>query len=79
MKITLPEGYEIPENVKPGQPFEAVATLVASGDGTFELTAIDGTELAPEGEDEEPEMEESMMTGEQRLAKNVRLPWEDDD
>ena len=58
MKITLPAGYEVPANVKPGEPFEVVATLELNEDGSFELEAIDGMDLEkPEEPDpEEPDM-----------------------
>ena len=57
MKITLPAGYELPENARPGEPFEAVATLTQEEDGTFELTAIDGIKLGEEAEPAEAEDE----------------------
>lgn len=80
MKITLPEGYETPENVKPGQPFEVVATIVAVGDGTFDLTAIDGMEVGGGEEDEAAEeTAETEMTGEQRLAASVKMPWSEEE
>jgi hypothetical protein len=57
MKISLPEGYQLPENAVPGEPFEVVAVISQEEDGTFELKSIDGVEL-PEMEDEdETEME----------------------
>lgn len=75
MKITLPEGFEIPADVLPGEPFEVVATLEVSDDGSFELTAIDGVELS-----DEPEVEvEVEETPENRLAAKVALPWPEDD
>lgn len=65
MKITLPQGFELPEGAKPGQPFEVVATLELYEDGTAELEALDG--IPVETEEPEPEQE----------APAVRLPWEE--
>jgi hypothetical protein len=65
MKIPLPQGYEVPDNAQPGEPFEVVATLEMEEDGTFELKAIDGMKIE---EQEEPEPEEPRM----------ELPWDND-
>jgi hypothetical protein len=67
MKITLPEGFKMPADAKPGQPFEAVATLVMGEDGTM-LTALNGVTLAEEEEDEEEEMEYA--------EPEVKIPFE---
>ena len=69
MKITLPAGYEVPDNAKPGEEFEVVATLEQNEDGTFELVAIDGTKLEDESEAAE------MMEPESELSKGVKLPY----
>ena len=57
MKIMLPEGYEMPASAQPGEPFEAVATLVIGEGGEVELVALDGVELGADmeevGEEEE--------------------------
>lgn len=62
MKLPLPKEYVPPDTARPGEPFEAVATIVPGEDGSFNLTAIDGNELAEaeteeEGMDEMPEFE----------------------
>lgn len=57
MTISLPKGYQPPQGAKPGEPFEVVAMLVASEDGTFLIQSIDGVEV---GESEEPEEMEEM-------------------
>ena len=72
MNITLPKGYELPDGAQMGEPFEAVATLIANEDGTFKLDAIDGMDI--EGETEEEE-EEEIESPEARLAASVKLPW----
>lgn len=57
MRITLPKGFEPPASAKPGEPFEAVATLMMNEDGTFELSALDGMDL---GELNEPDPDMDM-------------------
>jgi hypothetical protein len=81
MKITLPEGFPLPENVRPGEPFEVVATIAPGEDGGFTLTAIDGMKLPEEGEPEEVEMEEEDETEgmtpvtDRNSAAGVQLPF----
>ena len=78
MKISLPPDYQLPENARPGEPFEVVAMIRPAEDGSYTLTAIDGIQLPSEEEDEEeageePEMEE--MSEEAKFAKKIPLPW----
>ena len=58
MKIMLPEGFQMPASAKPGEPFEAVATLVLDEAGEVKLSALDGVELMEEQEEEAMEEEE---------------------
>jgi len=63
----------MPDTAKPGQPFEAVATLIMGDDGVS-LTALDGMELAEEEEEmEEEEMEEEEM---EYAEPEITLPFE---
>lgn len=71
MKIILPAGYELPENARPDEPFEAVATIQPLGDGSFTLVAIDGVKL----DEETPAPVEEEMSEEQKFATKVPLPW----
>ena len=78
MKIILPKGYQPPEGARPGEPFEVVAILTASDDGSFQITALDGVKLGedeePPEEEEVPEMEnpfDSLDEGALSLSKNV--------
>lgn len=49
-----PEGWQMPEDATPGQPFQALGTFMADEDGNITLTEIDGTAISsPEMEDEE--------------------------
>lgn len=72
MKLTLPEGFMPPKNARPGEPFEVVAMVKPSDDGTFALISLDGIKL-PEDEKEE------MPVDEQIDGTNVRLPFGEDD
>lgn len=71
MKLNLPANFPIPENARPGEPFEVVATITPGEDGGFNLTAIDGIELS----DEEEEMEGPTPVNEYNDASGVQLPF----
>lgn len=69
LSFRAPEGFSAPEDSKPGQPFEVMATLTMGEDGMLALNAIDGAPIsmdeAPEDEmGEEPEMEIEAPSGE---------------
>ena len=70
MKITLPEGFELPEMAKPGEAFDVVATLKLCDDGMLELKALDGAEV------EEPE---EMEDEEESPVSRIRMPWAGED
>ena len=75
MKLTLPKGYELPDDAQVGEPFEAVATLVANEDGSFQLSAIDGIDLDDaEDSDEDEEPEEVAVIED---PSGVRFPWDE--
>jgi len=74
MKITLPDGFQIPATAKPGEPFEVTATLMMGEEGTM-LTALDGVALM----EEEEGMEEEEMGGmekEEYADPQISLPFE---
>lgn len=73
MKIMLPEGFQIPENTRAGEPFEAVAVITPSEDGSFMLSSLDGVALAEEMEEEESE---EMEEPEEMAEPNVVIPFE---
>jgi hypothetical protein len=80
MKITLPEGFPLPENARPGEPFEVVATIAPGEDGGFSITAIDGMKLSEEEEPEDEMEEEDETEGETPVneyndASGVKLPF----
>lgn len=78
MKITLPEGFEIPQNTRPGEPFESVAVITPSEDGSFSLSSLDGVALVEEEEmEDETEMEGNMEMegGEEMADPEIRLPF----
>ena len=58
MKIELPEGYELPEDVKDGDTFEELTTFKVEGEYLVP-TMLAGVEIAAEeAEDEEATMED---------------------
>ena len=74
--FTLPEGVEIPENLKEGEAFQTMATIVLGKNGKAEFIEIDGMaipgyekkskgkKLAERGEEmEEYEEEEAAPSG----------------
>lgn len=73
--FTLPEGVEIPENLKEGEAFQTMATIVLGKNGKAEFIEIDGMaipgyekkskgkKLAERGEEEEYEEEETAPGG----------------
>lgn len=68
--FTIPEGVEIPENLKEGEAFQTMATVVLGKGGKAEVIEIDGMaipgyenkskgkKMAEGGEEEEEEGEE---------------------
>jgi hypothetical protein len=73
--FTLPEGVEIPENLKEGEAFQTMATIVLGKNGKAEFIEIDGVaipgyekkskgkKLAERGYEEEEEGEEMESEG----------------
>ena len=73
--FTLPEGVEIPENLKEGEAFQTMATIVLGRNGKAEFIEIDGMaipgyekkskgkKLAERGEEEYEEEEETAPGG----------------
>ena len=57
MKLTIPEGYTLPEDVADGDTFEELVTFRVDGD-SLTPTMLAGVEIAAEAEDEEDDMEE---------------------
>ena len=69
--FTLPEGVEIPENLKEGEAFQTMATIVLGKNGKAEFIEIDGMaipgyekkskgkKMAERGEEEDYEEEEA--------------------
>jgi hypothetical protein len=68
-----PEGWEMPTDATPGQPFQAVGTFMADEAGNLTLMEIDGSPIEgyeePEMEDEETEIEIE-VGGKKKPAKN---------
>lgn len=69
LSFNAPEGFSAPEDSKPGEPFEVMATLTMGEGGMLTLNAIDGAPVTTEAEskDEEgegPEVEIEPPSGE---------------
>ena len=76
LSFTAPEGWQMPEDATPGQPFQAVGTFMADEDGNITLTEIDGTEIAmPEDDMEEDgaEVEIEMKVPEKEMAEDEAM------
>ena len=73
--FTLPEGVEVPENLKEGEAFQTMATIVLGKNGKAEFIEIDGMaipgyekkskgkKMAERGYEEEEEGEEMESEG----------------
>jgi hypothetical protein len=74
LSFTSPDGWQMPEDATPGQPFQAVGTFLADENGNITLTAIDGTEIImDDGEDEEAEMEVEMKIPEKEVSDEEEM------
>lgn len=61
--IDAPDGFSLPEGVKPGAKFEAVASLTMGKDGRICLKELDGFEVGSEKEEGEDEEEDEDSGG----------------
>ena len=57
INFSMPAGFKVPDGVKDGEPFDAMATLMVKG-GRLVLGELDGTPVSDEPEMEVPETEE---------------------
>ena len=57
INFSMPAGFKVPDGVKDGEPFDAMATLMVK-DGRLVLGELDGTPVSDEPEMEAPEAEE---------------------
>lgn len=72
--VDAPDGFEMPEGVKTGQKFEAVATLTIGEDGRICIKELDGVEIGSEkeeddGDDNKPEDEGFLGNMEKRAEE----------
>ena len=82
--FTLPEGVEIPENLKEGEAFQTMATIILGKGGKAEVIEIDGVaipgyekkskgkKMAEDYEEEEGEEEEGGGMREGFIAEVMR-------
>jgi hypothetical protein len=74
LSFTSPDGWQMPEDAMPGQPFQAVGTFLADENGNITLTAIDGTEIVmDDGEMEDEEMEVEMKIPEKEVSDEEEM------
>ena len=57
MKLTIPEGYTLPEDVSDGDSLEELVTFRVEGDSLVP-TMLAGVEIAAEASDDDMDMEE---------------------
>ena len=57
IEFKAPEGLEIPEDVKPGDSFEVMATVTLGEEGELYLKEIDGIAVSGEDDTEEGDAE----------------------
>jgi len=78
-KISLPEGFTVPEGVLPGEEFDVLATVKLGDEGYAELVAFDGKpipgyekeEMEDEEGGEEMETEETVSADKQGFVDSV--------
>jgi len=69
LSFAKPEGFKLPEGVKEGEPFDAMATLKMEN-GKLVLNELDGAPVSDEyGEEEETPEEESEETPEEETSE----------
>ena len=73
--FTLPEGVEVPENLKEGEKFQTMATIVLKKNGKAMLVEVDGQPIAgyegKKGKEEVEEVEEGAASGKQGFIAEV--------
>jgi hypothetical protein len=67
MKLTIPEGYSLPEDIKDGGVLEELVTFRVEGDSLVP-TMIAGVEIPSEDAEEDAEMEETEAVDEMEAA-----------
>lgn len=51
--VDAPEGFEMPDGVKPGREFEVVASITMSKDGRISIVSLDGMDIGSEKEEDD--------------------------
>ncbi len=83
MKIELPEGFQMPENMREGEGFDAVVTLEPYEGGGFYITAVNGSpmpkmdkeDMKDKKSEDSDEMEEEVVEEEVVADPEIRLPF----
>jgi hypothetical protein len=76
ISFPAPKGFSAPEDSKPGQPFEVMATVVMAEDGSLTLNAVDGVPVteAPEPEDTEADNSAESEAEGEASETEIELP-----
>lgn len=71
----LPEGVEVPENLKEGEKFQTMATIVLKKNGKAMLVEVDGQPIAgyegKKGKDEDMDVEKGPASGKEGFIAEV--------
>lgn len=68
MPYEIPEGVELPEGLKEGDEFDALATFKLTKDGKVKLTAIDGHKV---GHDKDKKDDDDYVKGAEGRAREA--------
>lgn len=75
VEFKMPDDFAPPADVKPGEEFQALATLKVKSDGVLCLTAIDGSAIEDKAEEKrEPPKEVSAEDAMKKGMANIGMP-----
>jgi hypothetical protein len=60
IEFPVPSGFTPPDEIKPGEAFQAMGTFRMKDDGTMCLLAVDGNQVTPPKEEEAEQSPSSM-------------------
>jgi hypothetical protein len=64
VEFPLPQGFQVPQDVEPGQTFDAVASLKLAEDGSAELVSLDGIPIGDDGDEDDKKSSKSQAGSE---------------
>lgn len=71
----IPEGFEIPEGLKEGDTFEAMAELQVESDGKVSIVSLEGCECEDEMDGEDDESEDEYGKGKGGFVNQIELKF----